>query len=66
MGSHENGVDGENPPPPPVATYLLMQPRDLRRNKPFSGMSLGGQYYKTNGNKNFTVPQNGMFLVFIK
>lgn len=27
MESHENGVDGENPPPPPVATFLLMQPR---------------------------------------
>lgn len=36
------------------------------RNKPFIGMSLEGQYYKTSGNKNFTVPQNGMYHVFIK
>lgn len=33
------------------------------RNKPFIGTSLGRQYYKTSGNKNFTVRQNGMYRV---
>lgn len=36
------------------------------QNNFFIGMGLGGQYYKTSGNKNFTGPQTAAYLVSIK
>lgn len=36
------------------------------QNNFFIGMSLGGQYYKTSDNKNFTGPQTAAYLVSIK
>lgn len=41
-------------------------PSGVKRNKPLIGMSLGGQYYETSGDKNFTVPQTVVYLVSIK